>query len=267
VGDAKATWLRFQAGMSARQAARFLDDESRLVGTFAIGTARSAVMPPWLTGELIAVLGPGVVRAAIDRVRVEDPREGASAYYDAVLAEVALVQGRYDDAIEHAEGALEGLQSGDALLRERVRAVLASSLSDPRQAATLYEDVLDVDPGLFRRLGWALPVSFESSGSDIDHEVAKALRRSPRFEPSDDGLQVQVQGGQACLFARTGTSWGCSEVELEESKTGSSYRQRVVDSFHQAIFSPRVDLSRIDINSLDGSNRITRDPLDMLLEP
>jgi len=264
---AKATWLRFQAGMSARQAARFLDDESRLVGTFAIGTARSAVMPPWLTGELIAVLGPGVVRAAIDRVRVEDPREGASAYYDAVLAEVALVQGRYDDAIEHAEGALEGLQSGDALLRERVRAVLASSLSDPRQAATLYEDVLDADPGLFRRLGWALPVSFESSGSDIDHEVAKALRRSPRFEPSDDGLQVQVQGGQACLFARTGTSWGCSEVELEESKTGSSYRQRVVDSFHQAIFSPRVDLSRIDINSLDGSNRITRDPLDMLLEP
>ncbi len=264
---AKATWLRFQAWMSARQTARFLDDHSRLVGTFAIGTARSAVMPPWLIGELIPVLGPGVVRAAIDRVRIEDPREGASAYYDAVLAEVALVQRRYDSAIEHAESALEGLQPGDALLRERVRALLAGSLSDPRQTATLYEEVLGADPGLFRRLGWAIPVKVESSGSNIDRAVARALRRSPRFDRSDDGLRIQVQGGQACLFGRTGTSWGCSEVELEENETGATYRQRVVDSFHQAIFSPRVDLSRIDINSLDGSNRVTRNPLDTLLEP
>lgn len=224
-------------------------------------------MPPWLIGELIPVLGPGVVRAAIDRVRIEDPREGASAYYDAVLAEVALVQRRYDSALEHAESALEGLQPGDALLRERVRALLAGSLSDPRQTATLYEEVLGADPGLFRRLGWAIPVKVESSGSNIDRAVARALRRSPRFDRSDDGLRIQVQGGQACLFGRTGTSWGCSEVELEENETGATYRQRVVDSFHQAIFSPRVDLSRIDINSLDGSNRVTRNPLDTLLEP
>jgi len=264
---AKANWLRFQAWMSARQAARFLSDESRLIGTFAIGTARSAVMPPWLIGELTSVLGPGVVRAAVDRVRVEDPRDGASAYYDAVLAEVALIQGRYDEAIEHAERALEGLQPGDALLRERVRAILASSLSDPRQTAALYEEVLGADPGLFRRLGWALPVAVEASGSEIDRGIAKALRRSPRFEPSDDGLRIQVSGGQACLFGRTGTSWGCSEVELEEDETGTGYPQRVVDSFHAEIFSPRVDLSRIDINSLDGSNRVTRNPLDMLLEP
>jgi tetratricopeptide (TPR) repeat protein len=263
---AKASWLRFEAWMSARQAARFLNDESRLVGTFAVGTARSAVMPPWLIGELTHVLGAGVVRAAVDRVRVEDPRDGASAYYDAVLAEVALIQGRYDEAIEHAGRALEGLQPGDALLRERVRAIMGSSLSDPRQTAALYEEVLGADPGLFRRLGWALPVRIESSGSDLDREIAKALRRSPRFEPSDDGLRMQVSGGQACLFGRTGTSWGCSEVELGENETGSGYPQRVVDSFHRAIFSPRVDLSRIDINSLDGSNRVTRNPLDTLLE-
>jgi hypothetical protein len=69
------------------------------------------------------------------------------------------------------------------------------------------------------------------------------------------------------LFGRTGTAWGCSEENLEEDDTGQSYAQRVVDSFHQTIFSPRVDLSRIDINSLDGSNRVTRNPLDMLLDP
>ncbi|MGD8609109.1 MAG: hypothetical protein PVH21_17550 [Myxococcales bacterium] len=263
----KALWLRFQAWMSGRQAARFLNDEHRLVGTFAIGTARSAVMPPWLLGDLIGALGPGVVRAAIDRVASQDSREGADAYYDAVLAEVALAQHEYDEAVAHARRALVGLQPGDALLRERVRAVLARSLSDPRQATSLYEEVLDTDPGLFRRLGWPLPVEVQSSDAEIDRELATAILRSPRFTRSSDGLLIRVQGGQMCLYGRTGASWGCSDVEIEQDETGSSHLQRIVDSFHSVVFSPRVDLSRIDINSLDGSNRVTRNPLDTLMAP
>jgi tetratricopeptide (TPR) repeat protein len=261
----EALWLRFEAWMSGRQVARFLDDEARLVGTFAIGTARSAVMPPWLLGELVGALGPGVVRAAVAQVGKEDPRRGATAYYGAVLAEVSLAQRDYEEAVEHAEAALKGLQPGDALLRQRVVAVLAKSLSDPRETTALYEEVLATDPGLFRRLGWALPVEVESSDAEVDRVLAKAVMRSPRFESSSDGLRVQINGSRICLFGRTGTAWGCSEEELEEDDTGESYAQRVVDSFHETIFSPRVDLSRIDINSLDGSNRVTRNPLDMLL--
>jgi len=263
----KAVWLRFEAWMSARQAARFLDDEARLVGTFAIGTARSAVMPPWLLGELIGALGPGVVRAAVERIGEEDSRRDAVAYYDAVLAEVSLAQRDYDEAIEHAGQALGGLQPGDALLAERVRAVLAKSLSDPRETTALFEEVLAVDPGVFRRLGWALPVGVESSNAEVDRALAKAVMRSPRFERSSDGLRIQIDGARICLFGRTGTAWGCSEAAIEEDETAESYAQRIVDSFHDAIFSPRVDLSRIDINSLDGSNRVTRNPLDMLLGP
>jgi tetratricopeptide (TPR) repeat protein len=262
---AQAVWIRFQAWMSARQAARFLDDEARLVGTFAIGTARSAVMPPWLLGELIGALGPGVVRAAVDAVSLEDPREGAVPYHESVLAEVALAQREYAEAIAHAERALERLQPGDALLRERVRAVLAKALSDPREATALYEEVLSTDPGLFRRLGWALPVEVDSSDAEVDRALAKALMRSPRFEQSSDGLRIQIEGAKVCLFGRSGTAWGCSEVEVGEDETQESYTQRIVDSFHAEIFSPRVDLSRIDINSLDGSNRVTRNPLDMIV--
>jgi tetratricopeptide (TPR) repeat protein len=260
----EALWLRFQAWMSARQAARFLDDEARLVGTFAIGTARSAVMPPWLLGELIGVLGPGVVRAAVEQVAGEDAREGAVAYYDAVLAEVSLAQRDYAEAVVHAESALQGLQPGDALLRERVRAVLGKGLSDPRQATALYEEVLATDPGLFRRLGWALPVEVRSSDATIDRDLAKAVMRSPRFESSNDGLRIEVEGARICLLGRTGAAWGCGEAQPAEDETGRSYKQRIVDAFHAEIFSPRVDLSRIDINSLDGSNRVTRNPLDML---
>jgi hypothetical protein len=127
--------------------------------------------------------------------------------------------------------------------------------------------VLAVDPGLFRRLGWALPVEVESSEAEVDRALARAIMRSPRFEASSDGLRIEVDGARACLFGRTGAVWGCSEVEPAEQDTGGSLSQRIVDSFHDAVFSPRIDLSRIDINSLDGSNRITRNPLDMLLAP
>ncbi|NNE17230.1 MAG: hypothetical protein HKN10_02020 [Myxococcales bacterium] len=263
----QALWLRFEAWMSARQVARFLDDEARLVGTFALGTARSAVMPAWLLGELIGALGPGVVRAAVTEMRGADRRQGAAPYYDAVLAEVSLAQREYDEAIEHAERALRQLPPGDALLRERVRAVLAKALSDPRETTSLYEEVLGTDPGLFRRLGWALPVEVQSSDAEIDRVLAKAVMRSPRFERSGNGLRVQIDGGRICLFGRTGAAWGCSDAGVQEDETAESHAQRVLDSFHAAIFSPRVDLSRIDINSLDGSNRVTRNPLDMLLAP
>lgn len=124
--------------------------------------------------------------------------------------------------------------------------------------------MLATDPGLFRRLGWALPVEVRSSDAAIDRALASAVMRSPRFERSQNGLIVQVDGAEICLFGRTGAAWGCGEVELDEDETARSYEQRIVDAFHTEIFSPRIDLSRIDINSLDGSNRVTRNPLDML---
>ncbi|MFA9471560.1 MAG: hypothetical protein ACERNK_13400 [Deltaproteobacteria bacterium] len=264
---AKAHWERFQAWMSAQQVGRFLNDEQRLVGTFAIGTASSAVTPPWLIGELVRILGPGVTQAAIDSAARLDSREGASAYYDAFGAEAALAQRRYDEATVLARRALRTLQPGEALLRERVRAILGRSLSDPREATAIYEEVLATDPGLFRRLRWALPVRVEHSDTELDELVADALGRSPRFDDSDDGLRIEVRSGRACLFGRTGAAWGCSDAEPQAGESETEYTQRIVDSFHSVVFSPRVDLSRIDINSLDGSNRTLRDPDQLLLEP
>ena len=266
----QALRLRFEAWMSGRQIARFLDDEARLVGTFAIGTARSAVMPPWLLGELIGALGPGVVRAAVARVADEDPREGANAYYSAVLAEVALAQRDYDEAVEHAKAALKGLQPGDALLRQRVVAVLAKSLSDERQATSLYEEVLGADPGLFRRLGWALPVEVESSGcGESTASLPRRVMRSPRFrEIAATGSVSRSTGrGSACSVARAQPGVAVPRSS-KRTTPGESYTPSALSiRSTTTIFSPRVDLSRIDINSLDGSNRVTRNPLDMLLAP
>src|SRR5690606_33518560 len=69
----EALVLEVQAYRSGRLAARLLADEARLVGTFRIGTAASGIMPPWLIGDLVEVLGPGVVDAAIREAAASDP--------------------------------------------------------------------------------------------------------------------------------------------------------------------------------------------------
>ena len=51
---------------------------------------------------------------------------------------------------------------------------------------------------------------------------------------------------------------------------GNPYKKalakRVVAAFHDEVFSPRVSLSRADINSLDGTNLVGRQALDEALQ-
>ena len=260
----RATTLRFQGWMSGRQAARFLADEERLVGTFAIGTARSAVMPPWFLGDLVAVLGEGVVREAVARAQASDPREGANAYYAAIKAEAALADRDYDGAFRNGKVALDGLGPGEALLRARVQALLAETYRRNDTPTGFYDDVLQKDPCAFRRLGLRVPVRFQAGDLEIDRRISKALERSPRFIEADDALTVQVTGGRACLIGVSGAAWGCS-APPEDAENADEHVQAVADSFHEVVFAPRVDLSQVDINSLDGSNRVSRSPLKTLL--
>ncbi|HEX2679476.1 MAG TPA: hypothetical protein VHM19_22650, partial [Polyangiales bacterium] len=79
----QATYLRLRGFTSAALVERLLRDEARLAGIFRIGTAASAVMQPWLAGELVRVLGAGVVEETLAHARARDKRPGAAAYYDA----------------------------------------------------------------------------------------------------------------------------------------------------------------------------------------
>ncbi|HKU41799.1 MAG TPA: hypothetical protein VJR89_26765, partial [Polyangiales bacterium] len=99
VAWAKALWLRVRALSSRALVERLLRDETRLSGIFRIGTAASAILPPWLAGELVEVLGAGVVQQALNQARARDKRPGADAYYDAFGAEVALRAGEPETAL------------------------------------------------------------------------------------------------------------------------------------------------------------------------
>lgn len=263
---------RWSAWLSGRVAARNLADEERLVGTFMIGTHRSAVMPPWLVGELTDVLGAGVVREAVQRARDEDDRQGSDAYYDAFAAEAALSAGDPTRARELATRALGGLRPAEALLRARMLAVVAESsrrLDDVPRATEAYGDAFQSDPGIFRRMGWPVPVQLEVTGDASAEEVAELLEDGPRFVAEDWGMTVRVEAdrarGQVCLLDHAGSVLGCAEATAEaDGETGEEYEARLANAFLERAFAPRVDLSQADANGLDGSNRVSRNPLETL---
>lgn len=254
---------RFAAWVSGRVAARNLADEDRLVGTFLVGTQRSAVMPPWLVGELNDVLGAGVVREAVRRARGEDRREGAGAYYDAFEAEAALSAGDTEGARELATQALAGLQPAEALLRARMTAVVAEAsrrLGDARRAGEAYGEVFQADPGIFRRLGWSVPV--EMRVREGGEALAAHLRGSARFDVDDWGMRVEVERDRACLTDPAGSVLACADdVTPEEGEDADDHVARVARVFLERVFAPRIDLSQTDANGLDGSNNVSRDPL------
>ncbi len=252
---------RASAWLSGRKAVRAVGDETRLSGSFQIGTARAAVMPPWLAGDLVHVVGPGPAQAAIRVARARDKRAQASAYYDAFEGEALFLAGDYAEAERKLEPARDGLPSAEALLRARVFALLArvrELRGAHTEAAQDYERAMQIDPGVLRRLGLALPVKVEVQGDEVAEDVEDALDNSPRFSFSSRGLALRINatraGGEACVIGVSGAQLACGRAEAQANENADSLVARLVDSVHERVFAPNVDLSQTDANSLDGSN-------------
>lgn len=269
----KAEALRMQARSSGALVARLLRDEARMSGILRIGTAASAIMPPWLAGELVDVLGAGVVEEVITSVRPRDKRPGAGAYYDAFSTEVALAAGEPDKALKRAKLALARLGPSEVLLRARVMALAsqAAQARDQHELALRYvEDAFQADPGVFRRLGLAVPVRITASGNEVSQEVADQLDDSPRLDDESWGLSVRVESdgtsGSACLVGQDGSALGCGRGVAQANDDSDTLASRIVQDFHDKVFAPRVDMTQADINSLDGTNLVKDDGLKTLFD-
>lgn len=270
---AQAFYERARAFSSSALVARLLRDEARLAGIFRIGTASSAVMQPWLAGELVSVLGAGVVDETLSRARARDKRVGAGAYYDAFSAESALAGGEPSRAIELSARALAALPPGELLLRARVLAISAQAArrSDRMQyALRRYEDAFQADPGVFRRLELPVPVRVVAGDSEVSRRVASLLSGSPRLHAGDGGLLLRVEAdrssGSACLVGTDGSAIGCGRAVAQAQDDAHALAARIVRDFHAKLFAPRMDMTQTDVNSLDGTNLVKDDALQTLFD-
>ena len=268
-----AWYLQLRALPGKALVERLLRDEARLSGIFRIGTAASAILPPWLAGELVDVLGAGVVHEVIDKARARDERTGAAAYYDAFDAEVALKAGDPERASALVSRAAVGLAPGELLLRARTLAIGAEAarrLGQPALAMQRYEQAFLADPGIFRRLALKVPVRIEARGDEVAARAASRLSGSPRVEEEDTGFVLRVQAdraqGSACLMGTDNSEIACGRATAKAGDDADAMVAKLVQDFHEKAFAPRIDMGQTDINSLDGTNLVRDDALKTLFD-
>lgn len=223
------------------------------------------VGPTWLIGDLVELLGPGVVQAAIDRGRLLEDHPGLDAYYDGLETEVAWARGDRR-TLELATRALANLPEQEVLLRARIAARAADhaySVGDPA-AMGLYERTLQLDPGTLRRLGQKLPAAVQASDDPTDQAIGAMLERSPRFTYDRSAFIVTVQAGEICLVSPLGTRLGChrgaGQGDVDARATAA------VQAFYDGAFALPLGLSTMDMDSLDGTTRLSAEAKKKALE-
>lgn len=195
---------------------------------------------PWLTPGLSQIFGEGVVAVAASRV-IKDLPEKARPFASAILAEA-----KSDKALMRK--CLEDLPPSQVLLRARLYALLAREDGSPDD----FQKVLESDPPVLRRLDLALPVQISCQDGTLRSMIAS----SPRFR-SGKGFQLQIEGGTQTGYQGRLLGQDGSVLTRFSSPGGTDpdeSRLKLCRELHQRVFAPRVNLSQMDINGLDGSN-------------
>ena len=214
---------------------------------------------PWYGGNLGEILGHGVIAKAMEEAEAveKDFPEKIELIFQAHRGETAWRDGELATAIAMGNRLLKDLPKETRLLRMRVRAWLADSYRRQGQlddASVHYHQVLDFYPTVLRHLKIPVPITFLASG-DRAEELQDRLSDSPRLvETENAGFNVRIEDDgvrlRVCLEGQK--LYGCNRRRPPESETESDPLAGTVDRFHDQVFSPRIELTQSDINSLDG---------------
>ena len=221
---------------------------------------------PWYGAAMIDLFGEGVIlkMVAAARTRDVDYPERANGFYDATEGELAWRAGDWGKAAALGTKALEGLPERVQMLRWRIMTWLADATfrgGDTARAQRLFHDVMRNQPTALRHLGVKLPAKFIHAGGALSTEAVARLQGSPRFggAPLDFTVRVTQEDDimQLCMLGVGGQQYGChiareglvGDLTDEEAEDGLV---KALDAFHDEAFSPKLELTQTDINSLDG---------------
>jgi len=245
--------LRFSTWRSERFAASLFTRPEILLNRLRPYAPLDVHVPEWIEPELVRMIGPGVVRQALEQAREAGAFQLNTGYYHAWHAEAAAVAGQPERVLEHGKRALALLPVHEALLRARIAARMGdSSWRLGRHEAALDEFALALrdDPGILRRLGASLPVSLRAADGKLARQLAKILRASPRFREHANGLPLEIgNDGAICLRTRSGEALSCYTAPAAEVAEASR-------AFHFHAFGPGIELSKAQRSILRGSSVI-----------
>jgi tetratricopeptide (TPR) repeat protein len=259
-----------------------LSDHERLISTVRPYLDKGLTgVPSWMVGDLVEILGVGVMEAALAEAWEVDAYPKTEGYYAFLSTEIAYQRGDRDEVLEYGGIARSALPQMEQLMKARIYALEGwayDDFGDAESALESWTQAMELDPSVFRRLGIALPAQF-SLVSGLAEEVVNALRRSPRFRESSSGFTVQVEDERTCLLGALGESFHCAPWPAriegkgddgEELQTEQEYLTSITESFHEGAFGLSTGLSGSDWNSLDGtttsSKKAAKKKLESLLK-
>ncbi|MDO8909869.1 MAG: hypothetical protein Q7W55_15395 [Pseudohongiella sp.] len=276
----EAQAARFQSWRAGRHAASLFADQETLQNRMRPYAPLDVHIPEWIESELIRLMGAGVMQNLLNNAAAQGAFALNQGYFHSYQTEIAAVRGQHDLLRSSAEDALRLLPSHEVLLRARASARLAEMLwntagsgsAQRTEALGHYAYALRQDPGLFRRLGTAIPVTFvappaQAGNEEFVRELRKYLRRSPRLMAHNEGLPLELlaDGSQTlCLRDAGGDALSCiqlapaavSEQGPPLAEAAQSDAQRLAQQFHEGTFSLAYDISRTQRLALLGNSVI-----------
>ncbi len=219
-------------------------------------------IPEWVEPELIALMGTGVMSNILEQARTQGAFMLNDGYYHAYATEVAAVNADSDLVMQNGLLALQLLPAQEVLLRARLQARLGEAawkLGQYAVALEHYQAAWQRDPGVLRRLGTFLPVSFRGDGSEFARQSITFLKRSPRFRDAEQGFIMEVSSTpdqSACLRARDGTALSCLTMEQDVTHTVQVNAAVLVNKLHKQLFNLDYEISEAQIALLLGTSVI-----------
>jgi hypothetical protein len=248
--------LAWDAYVKGQQAASSIVSHGRLLNSMRYAYAPGTVLiPNYVRVELATLLGPGTTLAALDELEAKqfENLERERPYLATIRFEALARLGRNAEAFELLKDIETNLPRSEVLLRVRLLARAAQmhlSAGDQNEALPYLQQVMEKAPGLLRNLHVALPVEFSDDGSAVAAEAVALCRRSPRFTESPGAFRVAVTASGARLLGPDGSV--LSHAELGQLKKGDEAHVLLTQAIHDRFFAAPIDLSQLDISSLDG---------------
>lgn len=213
----------------------------------------------WMRPGLHGAIGTGLSRAEIDLLLA---RKGSTAerevpYLQAARGEALIAAGEWENGLTALTAARKTLPKEEALLNARMEALAAHALEKLGQldrAAVAWRNAMERHAGMVRLLELSIPVTLSTDNSPVANKAVSYLEKSPRFHRGRGfQLAVNVTGRRAYaqLRGRDGAVLMQASVAMLPDDTDSA--RLLCKEIHRRAFATKIDLSQMDINSLDGS--------------
>jgi hypothetical protein len=229
-------------------------------------------IPEWIEPEMISIMGTGVMAEILEQANDNGAFALGTGYYHAYKTEIAALDNNREAVLQEGATALEQLPPQEVLLRARTTARMANAAWDRGEfddALLFYQAAHQQDPSILRRLNISLPVNISGGRTEFSKQVAKFLRRSPRFSQHPNGLNLEIRETpdySICLKAPTGTTLSCYTMAAAEERDSQWNAQQLTQMFHAQTFGLGYEISQAQRSMLMGSSVILSSQNDSSLQ-